>query len=603
MEVSMMRVIKNTTRTRRSPRSIQNLRALPRLEELETRVVPYTLSGNAWPNPQLITLSFVPDGTNLGGVYSNLFATFNAKWATSTWENQILKAAQTWAQQTNINFAVVSDSGASMGSGNYQQGDPTMGDIRIGGFNFNNSFLAWAAMPPPVNNYSVAGDLQFNTGQGFVINTSGGPDLYTVAVHEIGHALGLYHSTVTTAYMYGYYNGTHPRLSSDDIAGIRAIYSGGNPRAYDSFGGSNNSFSTAANLTSLIDLNGNLVENPLDIANTSLNEYFTITAPSTTNGTMAVTVRSSGLSLLAPTLTVYNSSQAQIAYVSGAGQYGTTLTLSITGVSAGQQFYVKVAGADTSAFGTGNYGMTISFAGITLPAISPPSTPVLNGNPIQGGGGQYDSTGRDVSWDTFGPTDNDNTPVGREAASSVQPGNASSAPVIVASQKGIVPPAIENQNTSDQFAAAMLNVLLTPAASNSAPILVVSASNLGRAESGGDSSSLEAGLVDSQVGQPAPRADEATGPVSATPDRNESSTERVCVPDLSWWRKACDACFAEEPQMNGSGDMGNSGLIADRDRASAVFEPASPVAMLALFGGWWFARPEQPNRPVHRFHL
>jgi Matrixin len=393
MEVPMMRVMRHTTPARRTPRSNQILQALPRLEELESRVVPYTLSGNAWPNPQLITISFEPDGTGLGGVSSNLFATFNAKWATSTWENQILKAAQAWAQQTNINFAVVADSGVGIGNGYYQQGDPTMGDIRIGGYNFGTSTLAQAFMPPPANNYSVAGDIQFNTGQGFVINTNGGYDLYTVAVHEIGHALGLYHSSVSTAYMYAYYNGTHPRLTSDDVAGIQAIYSAGKARSYDSFGGTNNSFSTAANLTSLINGNGNVLENPLDIANTSLQEYFTITAPSNTNGTMTVTVQSSGLSLLAPTLTIYNSSQTQISYVSGAGQYGTTLTLNITGVSAGQQYYVKVAGADTSAFGTGNYGMTISFAGITPPAITPPNTQVLNGNPLTTGGGQPQQPG------------------------------------------------------------------------------------------------------------------------------------------------------------------------------------------------------------------
>jgi hypothetical protein len=119
------------------------------LEPLESRLVPYAISSNAWPHPQLITISFEPDGTNLGGVTRNLFATFNAKWATSTWENQILKGAQVWAQQANINFAVVSDSGAPTGSGTYVQGDPKMGDIRIGGYNFGSNTLASAYQPPP----------------------------------------------------------------------------------------------------------------------------------------------------------------------------------------------------------------------------------------------------------------------------------------------------------------------------------------------------------------------------------------------------------------------------------------------------------------------
>ncbi len=103
---------------------------------------------------------------------------------------------------------------------------------------------------------------------------------------------------------------------------------------------------------------------------------------------MTVSVKSSGLSLLAPNLTVYNSSQTQIGYVSGAGQYGTTLTLNISGVTPGQEFYVKVGGADTTAFGTGHYALTFAFAGIAPQPVPLPNTQTLNGNPISGSGGQ-----------------------------------------------------------------------------------------------------------------------------------------------------------------------------------------------------------------------
>src|SRR5581483_10019321 len=135
----------------------------PAVERLEDRTVLYSVTGNAWPHANLITISFMPDGTSLGGTATNnLNASFNAnpylnQSGAANWKSQVLKAAQVWAQQANINFAVVNDNGAASGSGSYQQGDPGFGDIRIGGYNFGNSSLASAYQPPQQNNYSIAG--------------------------------------------------------------------------------------------------------------------------------------------------------------------------------------------------------------------------------------------------------------------------------------------------------------------------------------------------------------------------------------------------------------------------------------------------------------
>jgi hypothetical protein len=381
---------------------VGNLNFRPQLEGLETRVVPYTASGNLWPHPQLITLSFMPDGTNLGGATSNLFQTFNSKWSTATWENQILKAAQMWAQQTNINFAVVSDSGAPSGSGNYQQGDPTMGDIRIGGYNFGTSTLAQAYMPPPVNNFSIAGDIDFNTSQAFNIGST--YDLFTVAVHEFGHALGLLHSSVISADMYANYTSTKYGLSSDDIAGIRNIYSNNAARSTDVYGAQNNSFANAADISSQIDplLHTGQV-NHLDITNAGQKEYFKVVAPAQTGNTVTIDVQSSGLSLLAPTLTVYAADRVTVlGSASGVGQYGTTLTVTLTNrISASQVIYIKVGGADNTALGTGTYSLSMSFGALPPPTVPLPNTQTLNGTRLSGGGGTANAVSYEIQVNSF----------------------------------------------------------------------------------------------------------------------------------------------------------------------------------------------------------
>ena len=379
----------------------QNQKSPTRLgfENLEERVMPYSASGNAWPNPQLITLSFMPDGTQMSSaaghsITSNLFSTMNARFGSpAVWEAQILRAAQVWAQQTNINFVVVPDNGAPSGSGSYEQGDPGFGDIRIGGYAFSNSQLGNTFYPPQSNNYSIAGDVALNTGQTWNIGST--YDLFTVAAHEIGHALGLGSSSAgTNAIMYGTYTGVKTALSADDIAGIQNIYSsnhGRTPDAYDA-GAGNNTVATASNIGSLINPTSlTALVNNLDITTTTDVDYYTFAAPSGTSNSLTVQVQSQGLSLLSPKVTVYAANGTTVlGSASGLNQYGTTLDVAVTGVTAGEQFYVKVQGADTTAFSTGAYALALKFGGGTMPVSASPNTQRADGNPLSGSGGVAD---------------------------------------------------------------------------------------------------------------------------------------------------------------------------------------------------------------------
>jgi hypothetical protein len=376
-------------------RPLRQHQARPAVEALESRLVPYSASTNVWPSPQLLTISFMPDGTSLGGgLTSSLFSAFNGIFGSAAaWQNQILKAAQQWGQQTNINFAVVGDNGTPFGGGMYQQGDPGMGDIRIGGYSFGNSTLAQTWMPPPVNNTSSAGDMEFNTGQAYNIGGGTGHyDLYTVAMHELGHALGLYHSATFTATMYAMYTSTKTGLGADDINGIRSLYSSGAPRSVDAFDAAavNTNFANAANLSSLLDplmLNG--VKNGLDITTTSTSRYYTVTAPLLTSSTVTFAADSLGLSLFAPKLTVYASDMTTVlGTATVTGYSGGAATVTVTGVSAGQQFYLKVQGADATAFSTGAFALQMNFGMGLLPALTPPTTMLPNGLIPSAGGGQ-----------------------------------------------------------------------------------------------------------------------------------------------------------------------------------------------------------------------
>lgn len=364
-------------------------RAILTVEALESRLTPYVNSGNLWLQPQLLSLSFMPDGTNLGGVTSNLFSTMDAKWATSVWQKEILRSAQVYAQQTNINFTVVSDDGSVSGSGDYQQGAGNFGDIRIGAFASSGGSLGTSTFPQPACNYSAGGDFVFNSNQPWVINQTGGYDLFTVSAHEIGHSLGLGHSTQSTAVLYSLYTGIKSSLRTDDINGIRNIYSGNSARLQDSYDASsaNGSFATATDVTGTLAGDLTSLVTDRDITTTSDLDYYKVTAPAGTTGTLVVKIQSSGLSLLSPLVKVYNAAQQEIGSASGLNQYGATLTVTINGVAAGQDYYVMVDGADATAFGTGKYAMTLNFGSAASPTVPLPNTQTANGSPLTCGGG------------------------------------------------------------------------------------------------------------------------------------------------------------------------------------------------------------------------
>ncbi len=541
-----------TRSPRRPSRPCAPRRTQPRLESLEDRVVPYAATGNAWPHPELVSISFMPDGTNVGGPTTDLFSVFDGRFgSTAVWQNAILKGAQAWAAQSKINFTVVSDDGVGDGTGDYQQGSPTHGDIRVGGFDFNApNLLAIAFMPPPANNYSIAGNFYFNTEKAWNVNGSA-YDVFTVAMHEFGHSLGLGHSLFPSASMFTLYNGTDFGLGFDDVNGIRAIYGARQADAHDA-AGSNGSFATASNITSAINTTDlTALVTGLDATTASDQDFYTFTAPEGTSGTLRVTVQSQGLSLFRPRVDVYNASQSPLGSATSTSQTGSTLTVTVNGVSAGQQFYVRVRGADTTAFATGQYALVLNFGTNPDPAVPLPDTRTPNGNPIQGGGGSSNGAPReedgfdpdhDGPFHTFGIGDASVTlavPPARVTAPAAQgDGGLVQAALAFPAAVGVTVPAL-----SSTFTAVPGGAIVAPAVTIAEPVSAtgaafLTASDLAMTEA--EDVALMPAADDGQTETPA-RRERPGMVVPAAP----AGGDRSVMPPADPPAEATDAVFAD----------------------------------------------------------
>lgn len=116
--------------------------------------------------------------------------------------------------------------------GTINHGDPNpicYPEFGLGPFDGLNGVLAHSMGGPGPNDCGIqAGDIHFDDDEDWTIalgNNSSQPiDLLTVAAHEIGHSLGLFHTNVSGSLMEENYIGSHRFLGTDDIAGIQSIY-------------------------------------------------------------------------------------------------------------------------------------------------------------------------------------------------------------------------------------------------------------------------------------------------------------------------------------------------------------------------------------------
>jgi hypothetical protein len=141
-------------------------------------------------------------------------------------QQAIRDAFALWAAATPLTFTEVFDTASAditvlWAVGAHGSGDPRCIEEAFDG---PYGFLAHTFPPGP----GCLGDVHFDDDETWTTSSrtdSNQPiDLVTVAAHELGHALGLDHSSDPEALMFPTYFRSHRFLGQDDIDGIRALY-------------------------------------------------------------------------------------------------------------------------------------------------------------------------------------------------------------------------------------------------------------------------------------------------------------------------------------------------------------------------------------------
>ena len=159
------------------------------------------------------------DGPGLNGAdLSYAFVNTTPKLPDDNVKGEVVRAFSQWAKHAKLTFTQVTNSSGGrtiavlFGSRSHGDAYP---------FDGQGGILAHTFYPYPVNPEPAAGDMHLDADENW--NIGADLDLYSVALHETGHALGLGHSDRPGAVMYPYYRQSSA-LTAEDIAALLTLY-------------------------------------------------------------------------------------------------------------------------------------------------------------------------------------------------------------------------------------------------------------------------------------------------------------------------------------------------------------------------------------------